>query len=267
MIHTEKYKNNKTLDEYWQPGFLIPATIHLDHEVSSNRWCWWVQHIIEDRVPLGNIPQISWERNSKNSVSKKLTDCVFGHYDCDYTNFLDFILYGYGHMELDSWKKVKYSTIHRWEENLHEILPLIIKDPYPYFTDFLEEEMGRGHKKGTGFFATPMTIATFSAAINKPNQPAASVLDPAAGTGNMLLAMSNYSVNLYAQDVDRTVLKGLQIHSHLYMPWMVLPMPSLTQRAPILWGDTLSDGVNGYKSVPLKYFDYNTIFHKSNIAV
>ena len=146
-------------------------------------------------------------------------------------------------------------------------LRIMIMHPYPYLTDFLEEELGRGHKKGTGFFATPMNIATMNATMMKPSRATASVLDPAAGTGNMLLAMSNYSVNLYAQDVDRTVLKGLQIHTHLYIPWMVVPMKKLLMRAPILWGDTLLDGINGHKSTPLRFFDFDNIYKNFEVAV
>ena len=53
-----------------------------------------------------------------------------------------------------------------------------------------------------------------------------SVCDPAVGSGRMLLHASNFSLNLYGQDIDPLAVIMCKINGALYAPWLSFPLPS-----------------------------------------
>jgi hypothetical protein len=85
---------------------------------------------------------------------------------------------------------------------------------------------------GTAWFPTPIHIATCMVAMQFHDESGRdlrplSVCDPCAGTGVMLLAASNYSLNLWAQDIDPLMCAMCEVNAWLYMPWLVWPAPWL----------------------------------------
>lgn len=60
-----------------------------------------------------------------------------------------------------------------------------------------------------------------------------SVMDPSVGTGRFLMYASNYSLNLYGQDIDRTCVMATKINAYLYMPWLIRPAPWLAMTETI----------------------------------
>ncbi|MBD1995249.1 SAM-dependent DNA methyltransferase [Leptolyngbya sp. FACHB-541] len=59
--------------------------------------------------------------------------------------------------------------------------------------------------------------------------------DPCLGTGRLLLTASNYSLRLYGQDINDTVIKAALVNGYLYAPWLVKPLPFLDSE--LLYGD------------------------------
>jgi hypothetical protein len=43
----------------------------------------------------------------------------------------------------------------------------------------------------------------------------------------MLLVASNFSVRLFGQDINPTVIKALLVNGYAYVPWLVRPFPFL----------------------------------------
>jgi hypothetical protein len=52
-----------------------------------------------------------------------------------------------------------------------------------------------------------------------------SVNDPCVGSGRMLLHASNYSLNLFGQDIDPLAVAMCKINGALYAPWLAFPLP------------------------------------------
>lgn len=52
------------------------------------------------------------------------------------------------------------------------------------------------------------------------------VLEPAVGTGRILLHASNLSYCLYGMDIDPLVVAITRINAALYAPWMAFPLPA-----------------------------------------
>lgn len=139
-------------------------------------------------------------------------------------NFLDWILYGFGNCENTNWSNEPVEVIRHWEDHFKKAFSDMIFYPRDYFTQFLAQYTSTLSKKHTSCFPTPMQIAVTMAEINFMDckDITASVIDPCSGAGNLLLAASNYSINLYATDIDKTMLKGLIIQGYLYVPWLVM---------------------------------------------
>jgi hypothetical protein len=51
------------------------------------------------------------------------------------------------------------------------------------------------------------------------------VNDPCVGSGCMLLHASNFSMNLWEQDIDRLAIAMCKINGALYAPWLAFPLP------------------------------------------
>ena len=49
----------------------------------------------------------------------------------------------------------------------------------------------------------------------------ASVCDPCVGSGRLLMAASNYSLNLYGMDIDPLILKVCKVNMWWYVPWCI----------------------------------------------
>lgn len=107
-----------------------------------------------------------------------------------------------------------------------------VMDPSDYLGSFLSERRASGWNK-SGFFPTPHCICEMMVEMqmampieNGRDPRTHSVNDPAVGTGRMLLAASNFSMNLCGQDIDPLVVKICLINGALYAPWLAFPLPA-----------------------------------------
>ena len=104
--------------------------------------------------------------------------------------------------------------------------------------DVIMEQRGSGWNP-RAFFATPMELCVMMVQMTMGDRTIlddgrdarlASVMDPCVGTGRMLLAASNYSVNMWACDIDPMMVDACAINLALFAPWAVY----IDERARVL---------------------------------
>lgn len=102
--------------------------------------------------------------------------------------------------------------------------PLLL-NPSDYLGQMLCET---SHGKKNGFYPTPINIcecmvAMTSGDLSGGDRRHETVMDPAVGTGRMLLVASNYSMRLFGQDIDYLCVLITKINLALYAPWFYIP--------------------------------------------
>ncbi|MCG3771943.1 MAG: hypothetical protein JW384_03142 [Nitrosomonadaceae bacterium] len=101
-------------------------------------------------------------------------------------------------------------------------LGLFLKYPHDYLGAYAVELYGKGHNNPTAYFPTPMHISVFMAMmLLSEKDKTASVCDPCVGSGRLLMAASNYSLNLYGVDIDYSILNVCKVNMWMYVPWAV----------------------------------------------
>lgn len=209
-----------------QKGFLSKYIPMLD-QLTNKRWLFWGQAMLNNKIPL-KIPKIKFLGAPDPEVMKMLKRNVDFRIAKGTTAYkaveelFDWILYGIGDPSVKTPPDIDERTNEFWYRNVD--LGIMMANPHDYPARLLEHYGVRG---GPGWFATPMAVTTMMADITAAgkNQPWARSNDPCAGTGSMILPLSNYSLNITAQDISLTVLRGLRINAWLYVPWIVKPFP------------------------------------------
>jgi hypothetical protein len=104
-------------------------------------------------------------------------------------------------------------------------------------TDYLGEYMAENnHGKAGGFFPTPMTICTMMAKMthnDDRDHRAELAMDPAVGTGRTLLAVSNYNLRLFGQDINWLCVLAARINLAIYAPWHLIPESFFPERPKV----------------------------------
>ena len=108
---------------------------------------------------------------------------------------------------------------------------LFYKEPADHWPDLAMGVMGKNNP--LGFFSTPANVVEIMVRMQFGGEPQhrhkrMSVLDPACGAGNMRFYASNYSLNLYGQDISLLLTKIAKINVYIYMPWMMYKPKHLT---------------------------------------
>ena len=239
-------QNKRQLDPHLQrqldPGWLLPALLKVD-DLLWQRWDYWYRTQLAARLLDEPIPQISLSTNDPlarrhwERCLDLVPNCGRGGWrgwgSWERVNYLlDWLLYGLGHSrqpQLPPEPPDCKGASMRLYQHFNLAIPLAY--PYDYFGDILaENNFGRS----SGFYPTPHSLAraivqmTMRIADAKDYRTK-SVLDPCLGTGRLLLEASNYSLCLYGQDINATVLKACLINGYLYAPWLVKPFPFLSQ--------------------------------------
>ncbi|MCP4411700.1 MAG: SAM-dependent DNA methyltransferase, partial [Gammaproteobacteria bacterium] len=166
----------------------------------------------EDPIPY--IPfKPSYEYPQK-LVQKNLKDCLRR---ADYTSrpletFIDWILWGFNNGE--TFPDIKEDIDDYWYRTFN--LGLFYKEPSDHWAEVASEYMGKNN--GLGYFPTPGNVVEFMVKINIGDKPLhkhkrMSVCDPCLGTGVMLLYASNYSLNLYGNDISLLLTKIARINA------------------------------------------------------
>ena len=167
-----------------------------------------------------------------------LHKCLDANWNYRLPDFLDWILWGFGEAmnENGDQPKIDSKTNEKWYRLFN--LGLLLTNPTDYWGELYSETKGRGSWNRTGFYPTPQNVCNMickmtmqsdldKAEKNGQDTRILSVMEPAVGTGRMLLEASNYSVNLWGMDVDRVCVNATKINGFLYAPWMVRPAPWL----------------------------------------
>lgn len=95
---------------------------------------------------------------------------------------------------------------------------------------WLAERHGKGWNPAA-FYPTPMNVCECMARMTMHDVGStlpdgrdarlASVCDPCVGTGRMLLAASNFSLNLHGMDIDGLMVDACSVNLALFAPWAV----------------------------------------------
>ena len=232
---------NPNLQRELPHGWLVPALIEID-KLLWQRWNYWYSTLLAGNLLDEPIPQIPFDNNSTarhhwEHCLDLIPNCGKGGWQgwnsWQYVDYLfDWLLFGFGNsgqLELPPEPPDCKGASMRLYQRFNLAFPLVY--PYDYLGDILaENSFGRS----SGFYPTPHSLAraivqmTMRIADDKDYRTK-SVLDPCLGTGRLLLEASNYSLCLYGQDINTTVLKACFINGYLYAPWLVKPFPFLSQ--------------------------------------
>lgn len=220
-----------SIPKYPSKGWLFPYLL-MGSSLFDKRWDWWLSCIDKNEL-IGKIPRIGFFHSVHESpvqdTLKNLENCVkhlvskgYGSNSLNY--FVDWILWGLGGRFSEQPIKLDEKASRWLYENFQ--LGLLQKAPFDYWGYLASEEKGNGKwRNPTAFFPTPhsvvsMTIKMLLADVKEQNF---SLCDPCAGTGIILMEASNYTVDLYAQEIDLTICKMLEVNAFLYMPSVVVP--------------------------------------------
>ncbi|MCG3212518.1 MAG: hypothetical protein FOGNACKC_06188 [Anaerolineae bacterium] len=216
-------------------GWLLPALLVCDSAMYG-RWDYWADCALAGELPDAPIPAMDWVDGDtlRNPARKMLEACLdsiprhgswqgwSGWQYFDY--FLDWLLFGFGHQGQPELPPEPPGCAGA-SARLYQVfcVEAMLGWPHDYFGDILAENH---HGRGLGFYPTPMPVSRLMAMMLGVNRTD-TVSDPCCGTGRMLLAASDYSLRLYGQDINGTVIKATLVNGYLYAPWLVRPLPFL----------------------------------------
>ncbi len=206
-------------------GWLRPYLIALD-DMFSKRWDYWLR-TLDARKPLNEpIPQIEFESRPRNTATKNLSDCIKTIQSSGYSAhdawcaFVDWLLWGFG-SDLVGEFPPRINEDTSWRLYTTFNLGLMIQAPADYMA-WGSCELAR--MSSNGYFPTPMNVCTMMAQIQMTTaDKTKTVADQCAGTGSMLLAASNFSLRLFAQDINLNMVKMCTVNGYIYMPWLIAP--------------------------------------------
>ena len=211
-------------------GWLVPYLTALD-QMFYKRWDYWTKAIMADRIPREPIPRIEFAMPmaySEQLVKKNLKDCLnYGSYRHSniFEKFIDWILWGFNQGK--RFPDIDEKTDDYWYRQFN--LGLFYKEPADHLADLVTEYNGSHN----GYFPTPANIVDMMVRMNfgskpKPEHKRMSVNDPCSGSGIMLLYASNYSLNLFGQDISSLMCKVAMVNAFVYVPWLACRPNHLT---------------------------------------
>ena len=228
-------------------GWLLPYLLALDN-MFFKRWEYWFNICNTNQISQDPIPYIRFKplyEYPQKETQKNLDDCLkFAAYELSHPleSFVDWILWGFNHGE--HFPPISEKIDDYWYRTFN--MGLFYKEPADHWPDLAMDVMGRNNP--LGFFATPGNLVEMMTRMQFGGKPQhqhkrMSVLDPTCGTGGMLLYASNYSLNLFGQDISPLLTKLATINAFIYMPWMVSKPNHLTIFDPQITEKEFSSGV------------------------
>lgn len=213
-----------------KPGHLRPALLEFDRALWG-RWDWWLDVLLlglPGDAELAAIPQIEFASVPHPAAQKMLMRCTehlqaAGLHSWEATRYLlEWIRHGLRGTEMSMRR------LEKAERQVRRDFALGLLQLWPAdYAGWMLCELGHG--KRSGFFPTPLSVTVLMAQMTYQGVEAdlreQTVCDPAVGTGAMLLAASNYCLNLYGQDIDAVALCGCDVNIFLYAPWGAMPHP------------------------------------------
>jgi hypothetical protein len=215
-------------------GWLLPYVIQL-HEIcpaAANRWGYLLRTLEADKLLDEPIPQITFGPPDRkvfgllHDWSRLIGDDLGGW--TDFRTLLDWLCWGLAlSAEAPRLNDEVNEKLYR-EVNLQPLL----ETPHDYLGDYVAEGKSRGWNP-SAFYPTPhpvpelMVRMTMHDAAKAGKDPRLlSCCDPCVGSGRMLLHCSNFSVNLWGQDIDPLCVAMCKMNGALYVPWLAFPLPA-----------------------------------------
>ena len=212
-------------------GWLLPYLVALD-DMFYKRWDYWLKIISNDKIPQEAIPYIRFKpafAYPKKEVQKNIKDCLNRavHTSHPLESFIDWILWGFN--KGSTFPDITAKVDDYWYRTFN--LGLFYREPSDHWAEVASEHFGKNN--ALGFFSTPGTVVEMMVKINFDIKPqhkhkAMSVIDPCCGTGIMLLYASNYSLNLYGNDISLLLTKIAKVNAFTYVPWLAYRPNHLT---------------------------------------
>ena len=205
-------------------GWLLPSLVRFDATLSK-RWEYWLNTLDAGQLLAQPIPQIHWLFAPHPTPQKNLTDvlsrCPHQTAFEAFRLFVDWLLYALGDASVDAAPSGIDPSLHlQWYETFN--LGLYLKHPYDYLGHYAADLYSSGRRNPTAYFPTPMHLSVCMAKmVMGVEDKTASVCDPCVGSGRLLMAASNYSLNLYGMDIDLLIVKVCRINMWWYVPWCI----------------------------------------------
>jgi len=145
-----------------------------------------------------------------------------------FSYFLDWLLYAFGHSGHKSLPDEPAGCAGA-SNRLYQVVNVdaLLLWPHDYLGHLLSEQ-SYGQKQG--FFVTPHTVCEMMTRMvfdEGQDHRTETMLDPCVGTGRFPLHASNYTLRLYAQDIDGVLCQATLVNAYLYAPWLARPIPWL----------------------------------------
>jgi hypothetical protein len=205
------------------------------HPGLPGRWSHYLRTIEAGRLLSDPIPRISFTLGNLDVGLKMLERCLRLIHQEQYSwssfnRLVDWLAFGLA----VSRERPKFSE--RTEEALYRSFNLepLLLHPHDYLGLMLAERRSGGWNPNA-FFPTPHGVVEFMVHLTMAEGAKGefdgrdprlrTVLDPAVGTGRMLLHASNFSYCLYGCDIDPVVAMITRINGALYAPWLAFPFP------------------------------------------
>ena len=221
-------------------GFLIPYLVAGDLLFKNGRWKWWLECITKSHISKTELPPIRFLQGCGEPGYKQ----VMSHLEkaIEYLSYragawdgfgllMDWLLWGFGDStaEFPNLEEEHHMWLYKYFK-----LGLLQQYPFDYLGDLISERKGNGSWNPTAFYPTPMSVSIAMAKMTFCNgsdkAPFETTIDPAVGTGRLLLAASSYSLFLFGNDIDPTVIKACKINLNLYAPWGAFPVTALEEQ-------------------------------------
>jgi len=209
-------------------GWLFQYLLWSDF-IFTRRWAYWLDLSINKTEPEGPPPHITFSMPFNNSAVKHLRELMEYHSRKGLNNaledFSEWVLWGFGDQGVQFPSRLPEEVSKYWYENFK--LPLLHRWPADYMAELATDHYGK--RSPNGFFPTPANVSVMMASMQfgddwKENLHL-SVCDPCVGTGIMLLAASNYSLNLYGMDINPLLVRLCKVNMWLYAPWAICQPP------------------------------------------
>jgi hypothetical protein len=242
-------------------GWLVPYLIDGDDVFGHGRIDWWARVDSDGRLPDEPIPQIAWRSSGDTSVRADLremsdnlplckgaplspkgaADHIHGLIEKMHggweslTYLVRWIAWGLAVGRDSESPRFMKTVDEEWNEILYREFQLqrLVAADTDVLGSVLAERYGKGSWNPSAFFPTLMEICEMMAQMTMGNCECVgkdprlqSVMDPCVGTGRMLLAASNFSVNLFGVDIDPLMVDACSINMALFAPWAVYQTPS-----------------------------------------
>jgi hypothetical protein len=193
----------------------------------SPRWQWYSLLLLNKRVPQKPWPQINFVDDHDRKAWRLIDACLKPYSNIRLDDFLHYILHCLGYEPCRQLPEViQADHLDHWDKTFH--LPFALSLERDLFGDYMADSMGKQHRDGTGFFATPMSVSMMMAKMTLTGADLFStVMDPCVGSGRLLLASSSFSFCLSGQDINMTCVRAT-LANGIFAPQIFLPPPPET---------------------------------------